>query len=174
MTFLWLTLLISLPHLPAKERVLFNVSSEDAKFDNPWRREGPLPTRDSFRRSYDAPGERPARLADDTGDWRSNRPNRAVESEALSFKRKGSGFNPPEGQFGAADKEDSWSTGNKFRPSSDAPHDEALGKFGSIRGKGDMGPPKEIPRDEPDWRTSVRSRPGRDSISRKITFQPCL
>ena len=154
--------------------MLFNAPSEDAKFDNPWRREGPLPTRDSSRRGYDAPGERQARLADGTSDWRSSRPNRAVEAEVPTFKRKGSGFNTSEGHFGAADKEDSWSTGSKFRPSSDVPHDEALGKFGLNRSKGDMGPPKEIPSDEPDWRSSARPRPGRDSISRKITLHQRL
>jgi translation initiation factor 4B len=163
-TFLRFSLL-NFPTSPAKER---SGSSEDSKFENPWRRDGPLSTRDSSRRPHEAPpGERhPARLADETSDWRSSRANRAVESEGPPFKRKGSGFAPSDGQLATADKEDTWSIGSKFRPSTDGSHDEAQ-KFASIRAKGDMGPPKEIPSDEPDWR-SARPKPARGSVSRKF------
>jgi hypothetical protein len=161
--------LVSLLHLLAKERIGYSAPSDDSKFDNPWRREGPLPARDSSRRRSDAPpGERPpAKLADDTSDWRSNRPNRALESEVPPFKRKG--FVSSDGQVNSADKEDTWLIGSKFRPSTDGSHDEALGRFGSARARGDMGPPKETPSVEPDWRTSTRPRPARGSISRKVT-----
>lgn len=161
--------MLSLPVLPAKERIVYGAPSEDSKFDNPWRREGPLPTRDSSRRPYDThPGERhPARITEETGDWRSSRPSRTLESETPSFKRKGTGFTP-DGQVNA-DKEDTWLIGGKFRPSPDGSHDEVAGRFSSVRAKGDMGPPKEISSDEPDWRIA-RSRP-RGSVSRKVTSQ---
>jgi len=167
--------LVSLHQLLAKERTGYSAPSDDSKFDNPWRREGPLPTHDSSRRRYDAPpGERPpARFADETSDWRSNRHSRTLEPEAPPFKRKSSGFIPSDGQLNAADKEDTWVIGSKFRPSTDASQDETLGKFSSARSRGDMGPPKDTPSDEPDWRTSTRPRPARGSISRKLISQFC-
>ncbi|KAF9456341.1 hypothetical protein BDZ94DRAFT_1275903 [Collybia nuda] len=147
---------------PPKERGGFSGSfDDDAKFDSPWRRDGPLPdlhdSRESSRRRFDGPpGERPSlpSVAEGISDWRSSKPSRpaAPESEAPTFKRKGSGFSTPEG-VGAADKEELWAKGSKFVPAPTSSEE----RFGSMRGKGDMGPPKEPVTEESDWR-SARSR----------------
>lgn len=164
----------------AKERGGFGGSFEDsAKFDNPWRRDGPLPdltdSRDASRRRFDGPSsDRPDRpissAADGVDQWRSSRPQRISEGDAPPFKRKGSGFLTPEGQVGAADKEDVWTIGGKFKSSANGLSEDVSGR--PIRPRGDMLPPKEIPGDDSDWRNSARqskSVPGaRSSISRKI------
>jgi translation initiation factor 4B len=161
-------------HILAKERSGFG-SSEDPKFSGEWRRQGPLPdlgSRDSSRRRHDGPpADRQSAapsVSDTSNDWRSNRPTRAPppsESEA-GPRRKGSGF-VSEGA-GAADKEETWTIGGKFKPSED---DGPGRKFGSFRGRGDMGPPSSVP-DSPaeggDWRSGPR--PGlssRNSTSRE-------
>lgn len=149
----------------------FGPSSEDnAKFDSPWRRDGPLPdlsnSRDGSRRRFDGPpGERPERpvaVSDSADQWRSSRPLKTVaESEGPSFKRKGSGFNTPEA--GAADREDNWSIGSKFKA---AGPEESMGR---ARPRGDMGPPREAPSDEGDWRSARPAKPlggPRASVSR--------
>ncbi|KAH9959676.1 hypothetical protein BC827DRAFT_1261032 [Russula dissimulans] len=144
---------------PPKERAGFG--GEDPKFSGEWRRQGPLPpdlaSRDSSRRRYDGPStDRQAPPASDTAsDWRSNRPSRPPppsESEATA-RRKASSFNAPEG---AADKEETWTIGGKFKPSED---DGPGRKFGSIKGRGDMGPPSSVsdsPADS-DWRSGPRA-----------------
>lgn len=153
----------------------FGPSSEDnAKFDSPWRRDGPLPdlpnSRDGPRRRFDGPpgdrSERPVAVSDGVDQWRSSRPLRTTaESEAPSFKRKGSGFNTPDA--GAADKDENWSIGSKFKA---AGPEEGMGK---PRPRGDMGPPKELPSDEGDWRSARPAKPlggPRASISRMCFF----
>jgi len=150
---------------PPKERPGFGGAGgvdDDSKFDSPWRRDGPLPdlqdSRDSRRRPSSGDRNLPS-VAEGASDWRSNRPSRASvhEPEPPSYKRKGSGFSTPEGQIGAADKEEVWSKGSKFVPSANAQSDE---RFGSLRGRGDMAPPKDHSGEDGDWRSSARSRPG--------------
>lgn len=155
---------------PAKERSGYSGSAEDnSKFDNPWRREGPLPTRDSSRRRYDTPPERqPPSLADEAGDWRSNRPQRLPEPQPQPYKRKSAGFLSSDPQVSAADKGDVWTIGSKFKP--DGSNEDLPSKLSSTRGRSDMGPPKESLRDESDWRSSARPRPTRSSVSRMVHF----
>jgi len=151
---------------PPKERSGFGgLSSEDnAKFDNPWRRDGPLPdvphSRDTSRRRFDAPSnDRPlSSLSESPEDWRSSRLSRVTESEAPPFKRKGSGLLTPENQAGPADKEENWSIGSKFKPAPNGSNEELPSKFTSHRAKGDMGPPKESAVDESDWRSTARTQ----------------
>jgi translation initiation factor 4B len=146
---------------PPKERAGFG-GFDDPKFSGDWRRQGPLPdldSRDSSRRRYDGPPSdrqsAPTSVSDTSGDWRSNRPTRAPPPEAeATVKRKNSAFGSEGG--GAADKEETWTIGGKFKPS----EDEGPGrKFGSYRGRGDMGPPSSVPPDSPaenDWRSGPR------------------
>jgi translation initiation factor 4B len=151
----------------AKERSGYSGSAEDSsKFDNPWRREGPLPTRDSSRRRHDTPERQPPSLADEAGDWRSNRPQRLPEPEPLPYKRKSAGFVSSDPQVNAADKGDAWTIGSKFKP--DGSNEDVHSKLNSTRGRSDMGPPKESLREESDWRSSARPRPTRSSVSRMV------
>jgi len=152
------------------------LSHEDnAKFDNPWRREGrlpDLPEGQPSRRRYDSErGERappPPSIAEGVDDWRSSRPRAAPPPEEPSFKRKGSGFLAGS-EPGAADKEDTWAIGGKFKPS--APADEPQSRFGSLRGRGDMGPPKEPSvADESDWRSAARGPPKPVSRTSRMYF----
>lgn len=137
---------------------------DDSKFDSPWRRDGPLPDlpRDS-RRRYDgaSPGdrERLPSVAEGASEWRSNRPSRPAVSEDLPPRRR-SGFSTPEGQPGPADQAETWIRGSKFAPAPNTSEE----RFGSLRGKGDMGPPKDLPADEADWRAR------KSSISRMISM----
>jgi RNA recognition motif-containing protein len=154
---------------PPKDRPGFAGGfDDDSKFESPWRRDGPLPdvsdSRDPSRRRFDiAPSGGPG-MSEGASDWRSSRPPtiRPMDPEGPSFKRKTSGFATPDGQVGAADKEDVWTIGGKFKAASD----DTGSRFGSLRGRGDMGPPKEISsnNDEGDWRSA---RP--KSISRNST-----
>lgn len=155
-------------NIPAKERAGFG-GYEDPKFSGEWRRQGPLPdlgSRDSSRRRYDGPPtdrqSAPTSVSDNASDWRSNRPSRPAPPEAeATAKRKNSGFGSESG--GAADREETWTIGGKFKPS----EDEGPGrKFGTYRGRGDMGPPSSVPPDSPadnDWRSGPR--PGISSHS---------
>lgn len=151
-----------LTYFSAKERSFGHPASEDsAKFDSPWRREGPLPdlpsTRDPTRRKFEGASERVAGASETVNDWRSSRPARFTEPEVP--KRKGSGFLSGES---SADKEEVWTIGSKFKPSTE----EAPGsRFGSLRVKPDVAP---SPTGEGDWRSSARSRPAaRSNVSRK-------
>ncbi|KAF8149803.1 hypothetical protein B0H34DRAFT_731195 [Crassisporium funariophilum] len=166
---------------PPKERSGFGGGSDgDAKFDNPWRRDGPLPdlpnSRDPSRRRFDGPSNTDRQLSsvsEGPDDWRSSRPQRVAESDVPPFKRKGSGLLTPEAQVGAADKEEVWTIGGKFKPTSNGLNDEAS-KFGSHRMKGDMGPPKEPQIEESDWRSSTRAPkpPARTNISPSSSTPP--
>ncbi|THH29483.1 hypothetical protein EUX98_g4722 [Antrodiella citrinella] len=157
---------------PPKERSGFGGSGgfDDDKFASNWRRDGPLPdapnSRDGSRKRFDGPPSReppPSTLADNASDWRSSRaPPRPSAAPPLesdqgdpSFKRRGSGFRSQEGApSGAADAEESWTIGSKFKPSAPAEGGSPGSRFGSLRGRGDMGPPKEpsVTPDESDWR----------------------
>jgi translation initiation factor 4B len=142
---------------------------DDPKFSGEWRRQGPLPdlgSRDPSRRRHDGPpADRdlpPTSMSDTSSDWRSNRPMRPPpppEPEAAP-RRKASSLASE--SAGVANKEETWTIGGKFKPS----EDEGPGrKFGSFRGRGDMGPPSSAP-DPPadgDWRSGPR--PGLSSRS---------
>ncbi|KAG7451010.1 uncharacterized protein BT62DRAFT_941657 [Guyanagaster necrorhizus] len=148
---------------PPKERSGFG-GGDDGKFDNPWRRDGPLPdlpSRDSSRRRFDGPrsDDRLPSVSESPSDWRSNMPSRPAHSQddGPVKRRKDLGF---EGSSGAADREDSWTIGSKFKPSEDS---ITGNRFGSARGRGDMGPPREPVGDDFDWR-KPRSQ-GRSSTS---------
>jgi len=163
--------------LTVKERAGFASGvDDDAKFDNPWRRDRPLHdgpnSRDSSRRPFDAPvqGDRPS-LSDGASDWRSSRPVARMSEPEIHPRRRGSGFPIPEGQLGAADKEPVWSMGTKFKPAPPSNLEEGS-RFGSVRGRGDMGPPRDPASisDEADWRSSARPRP----IARSSTSCMCL
>jgi len=161
---------------PPKERSGFGGTGgfdDDAKFAGPWRRDGPLSdlpsSRDGDRRRYDGPSAgrepreaAPPSLSETASDWRSSRapvrPSTAAsldsDTNAPPFKRR-STFREggPPGQASAADNEESWTRGAKFKPS--APTEEGPGsRFGSVRSRGDMGPPQDgpTPPDESDWR----------------------
>ncbi|KAJ7914834.1 hypothetical protein B0H13DRAFT_2001300, partial [Mycena leptocephala] len=164
---------------PPKDRPGFAGGFEDdSKFDSPWRRDGPLPpssnSRDSSRRRFDGPpGDRALpSLSEGPSDWRSSRPARAtpLDTDTSSYKRKGSGFSTPDGQPSPADREEAWSIGSKFKPAPTASEDNSSGgRFGSIRGRSDMPPPKE---DEVDWR-SARPKPvSRGSVSPNSSTPP--
>jgi len=146
---------------PPKERSGFGgpPSEDSAKFDNPWRRDGPLPDLPAARRRFDAPSnDRPlSSLSEGPEDWRSKRQPRGSESDLPPFKRKGSGLLTPETQVGPADKEEVWTIGSKFKPANGL-NEELPNKFGSLRIKGDMGPPKESALDESDWRSTTRTQ----------------
>ena len=78
-----------------------------------------------------------------------------TEPEAPSARRRGSGFSVTEGQTGAADKEEHWTIGSRFKPS--APEESGHGKFGSAKGKNEPVLARDTP-DEGDWR--ARKAPG--------------
>jgi len=164
---------------PPKERSGFGGQADDnAKFDNPWRRDGPLPdlpaSREQSRRRFEGPSSerQQSTTSDGPDDWRSSRPQRAPEPELPAFKRKGSGFLNTENNTSTADKEEAWTMGSKFKPSTNVSAEEAPSKFGSTRAKGDMGPPKELPSDEGDWRSSSRKPPARSSVSPNNSTPP--
>ncbi|THG99728.1 hypothetical protein EW026_g2660 [Hermanssonia centrifuga] len=152
---------------PPKERAGFGSGGggfDDEKFANNWRRDGPLPdppSQDGSRRRYDGPSAReppPPAVSDNISDWRSSRqPARAPppEADAPSFKRRGSGFRSQEGApQNLADTEDTWTIGSRFKPSTPSESGGPGSRFGSLRGKGEMGPPRDTasPPDESDWR----------------------
>ena len=158
--------------ITAKERSGFGgggFSSDDPKFAGDWRRSGPLPdlpgagSRDSSRRRYES-NERappPPSVADNASEWRSSRP-RAPPSEPV----RRSSFFAEGANTGAADREDNWSKGSKFRPS-DSQEERKFG--GGYRSRSDMGPPPDVPpgpSDVNDWRSSSRPISSRGSTSR--------
>ncbi|KAF8651000.1 hypothetical protein AX16_004986 [Volvariella volvacea WC 439] len=133
---------------PPKER---HATEEDTKFEGSWRREGPLPdlkdsSRDPPRRRFDA-APHPPGASDEKDDWRSNRPARSSlpDPEPAPYRKRNPGFPPQE--TSAADREEVWSIGSKFKPSGS---EEAPGpRFGSIRSRHEH-PKTES--DEGDWR----------------------
>ncbi|KAI0782266.1 hypothetical protein C8Q75DRAFT_504507 [Abortiporus biennis] len=174
---------------PPKERSGFGGGfDDDSKFAGNWRRDGPLPdvpsSRDGSRRRFEGgaggPREPPApSLSDNASDWRSHRaPARLSPAssgtdidQGPSFKRRGSGFRSQEGgPVGAADSEETWTIGAKFKPSTPSESGSPGSRFGSIRGRSDMGPPKDVisPSDEGGW----RRQPTRDSTSPNSSTPP--
>lgn len=158
---------------PAKERLSsYNTSEDSSKFDNPWRRDGPLPdlpnSRDLPRRKGEGQGQGPperlSNISDGVNDWRSQRSSKVLEPEVP--KRKGSGFLNPESSN--ADKGDTWTIGSKFKPSST---EEGQGsKFGGPRAKPET---THSAADEGDWRGAPRTRPAaRSNASRKWQLHP--
>lgn len=157
----------------AKEKPGFSGSGpeDDSKFSGNWRREGPLPSfgdsHESSRRRFDGqPGERPPpNVSDEASDWRSSRPlSKGAEPETPSTRRRGSGFSITEGHAGAADKEEHWTMGSKFKPS--VTEESTHAKFGSLKGKFESVHARDTP-DEGDWR--ARRAPG--GTSRKYPRQ---
>ncbi|KAJ3854446.1 hypothetical protein EV368DRAFT_63290 [Lentinula lateritia] len=163
------TIRVSVAEAP-KERSGFG-GNDDSKFDNPWRRDGPLPdvssSRDSSRRRFDGPRPDPLpSVSEDANDWRSSRPRAALpESETPSgpMRKKPIGFGSD--NSGAADRDEVWSKGSKFKPAEERENAVPANRFGSGRGRGDMGPPRDPVPEESDWRSSSRARPARDNTS---------
>lgn len=147
---------------------------DDDKFSGNWRRDGPLPEapgRDGgSRRRYDGLASEANResVSEGNENWRSNRPARTLpEADVPPVRRRGSGFSTPhEGESSPADAEDKWTIGSKFKAGPPAGEGQTGGRFGSTRGKGDMGPPPAPSvADESDWR---RPKPSRNSSSREL------
>lgn len=164
----------------AKEKSGFGggFPEDDSKFSGNWRREGPLPSlgdsQESSRRRFEGhSGERPpppSGVSDEASDWRSSRPlSKVAEPEAPPARRKGSGFSITEGQAGAADREEHWTMGSKFKPS--APEESVPAKFGSVKGKYEST--RDTP-DEGDWR--AKRAPGgssREYLRQYLTIFRC-
>lgn len=174
-----LGLLISLPL--AKERSGFSGSGfeDDAKFDSPWRRDGPLPptadTRDSSRRRFDGPpvDRSLPSVSEGPSDWRSSRPAAAAvrtptaDTDSASYRRKGSGFSTPV-EPSTADREEVWAIGSKFKPAPPTSDESGSGsRFGSIRGRADIPAAKE---EESDWRGARPKPVSRGSVSRMLSL----
>ncbi|KAJ6448931.1 hypothetical protein C8R45DRAFT_1045694 [Mycena sanguinolenta] len=159
---------------PPKERPGFSGGGyeDDSKFDNPWRRDGPLPpsadSRDSSRRRFDGPSDRALpSVSEGPSDWRSSRPpaRTTIDTDSSSFRRKGSGFSTPV-EPSPADKDEAWAIGSKFKPAAPPEDAGSSSRFGSMRGRADT---KE---DEGDWR-SARPKPvSRDSVSPNSSTPP--
>jgi len=162
----------------AKERSGFGAAEDNAKFENPWRRDGPLPdlphSRDPSRRRFDGSSNtdrQTSNVSDNLDQWRSSKPLKTLEPDAPPFRRKVSGFVTPDSQAGAAAKEDVWTIGSRFKPANGAA-EETPGRSVTHRPKSDMGPPRESPSDEGDWRSSTcLQKPNTlGSVSRKIIW----
>ncbi|KAG6333328.1 hypothetical protein ID866_5761 [Astraeus odoratus] len=156
---------------PPKERSGFGHMEDDPKFSGSWRREAPLPTsgatHEPSRRRFDGPvGDRvppPPSASDEASDWRSARPvARNTEPDAQSVRRRGSGFSTPEGHLSAADKEEHWSIGSKFKPA--LPDEPSVGKFG-VRGRYESLHAKDGGSDEGEWRKRTGGDVGERSPS---------
>ncbi|KAL5485734.1 TIF3 [Sanghuangporus weigelae] len=145
---------------PPKERPGFHGHAEDDKFAGSWRRDGPLPDLDrretSTRRRYEGLGsENRDSAPDNSNNWRSSRPPPRIPNdlEAPPVRRRGSGFSTPthEGEAGPADTEEKWAIGSRFKPSQHS-EERSGGRFGSMRGRGDMGPPPSAADEVSSWR----------------------
>ncbi|KAJ4479937.1 hypothetical protein J3R30DRAFT_3466939 [Lentinula aciculospora] len=175
-TFSGRTIRVSVAEAP-KERPGFG-GNDDSKFDNPWRRDGPLPdlssSRDSSRRRFDGPRPEPLpSVSEGANDWRSARPRAAIsepETPTGSMRKKTIGFGSD--SSGAADRDEVWSKGSKFKPSEERENAPPSGRFGSARGRGDMGPPRDPLPEESDWRSSSKPRPVRDNTSPTSSTPP--
>lgn len=156
---------------------------EDDKFDQPWRRDGPLPPREGFRPSrFDdgPPGNRfkedkPPSVSETASDWRTGRAAAAAPSRFEDGPRppRRSGLSTPT-ETSAADAADSWSKGSKFTPSQpDAP---ARGRFGSLRSdRGESGPrrePSSIADGNSDWRSVMRTNRSESNDKSPTSSQP--
>ncbi|KAF8899867.1 hypothetical protein CPB84DRAFT_1847436 [Gymnopilus junonius] len=144
------------------ERSGFGAPSEDSsKFDNPWRREGPLPDLPNLAILLVVVSMPPLAIVS-TQTFRTILMT-GVPIDRHEFRRtmhlhsnaKDRGFSGSESQ-GVADKEETWTIGGKFKASTNSLADEASPKPSFHKIKGDIGPPKESPADEGDWRSSAR------------------
>lgn len=146
---------------PQKNSSMGGGFDDDSKFDSPWRRDGPLPDREAPRGRMDA-GERAERTpsaSEHVDQWRSSKTRAPVESDAPPFRRRASGFGGADSPSGAADREDSWSMGSKFKPSNN-PEDTTTAPVQRIN-NARRGPEASVGEDS-DWR---RSRPGNATAS---------
>ncbi|KZS92576.1 RNA-binding domain-containing protein [Sistotremastrum niveocremeum HHB9708] len=165
---------------PPKERI-GGGGFDDEKFAGNWRRDGPLPDRQSSRSRFDEDrGSRfgqgregreplPPSVAETVDDWRGNRPGPLPPREDHARPPRRSGFSTPVGEHSAADAEEVWTIGSKFKPSPTNSESGSRSRFGSMRS--DMGPPppRESAAPESDW----RSRPTRqDSFDRSSSTPP--
>ncbi|KAF8510948.1 hypothetical protein BU17DRAFT_54978 [Hysterangium stoloniferum] len=140
---------------------------DDEKFSGNWRREGPLPPSDPaphdegprrgtrFHPSGDSERERERERPELGGDWRSSRAPPPAAPEREREGRRGFGVETS----GAADVEETWSKGSKFRPS-EAATGSVGRKFGAGFERGSSGPGSGTVTpvgEENDWRS--RSRP---------------
>ncbi|KIY68816.1 RNA-binding domain-containing protein [Cylindrobasidium torrendii FP15055 ss-10] len=167
---------------PQKERSGFG--GDDSKFDNPWRRDGPLPDLPGrggggARRGYDRDQERMPSVNEGPNDWRSAMPSRAPGGPADDGARRRK--DPAFESSGAADSADNWTMGSRFRASEDAPPS----RFGAGRPprsdgpRGDMGPPPPPREEERDWRAKrplgsspTSSNPPTPQMRRKLELLP--
>lgn len=138
----------------AKERTFGGVMDDTSKFDSPWRRDGPLPDapelRNGSRRRYDGADRAQPAISDNASDWRSNRPRQASsDHESSSSRRRGSGFWTPDTHGGAADKDEAWQIGSKFKPSN-VPPTEGPSRVSNLRGISK----EQSSVDEGDWRAA--------------------
>ena len=134
---------------------------DDAKFDAPWRREGPLPdlgdSRDSSRRRFE--GDRqppPSGVSDNINDWRSTSrtlpSSRTYSGDSDGRPQRRSGFGGGDSTSTGADG-DTWTIGSRFKPSEDTlPSSGGGSRFG---GGGFVSRPPPTS-EEGDWR---RNRP---------------
>ncbi|KAH8117726.1 hypothetical protein DFH11DRAFT_1723761 [Phellopilus nigrolimitatus] len=156
-------------------------SGDDDKFSGNWRRDGPLPDltpqgRDGgSRRRFEGVSEPPRDSASDNiSDWRSSRPPSRFQPESEPVRRRGSGFSTPshDGEASPADTEEKWTIGGRFKPSASTgggTDSQSGSRFGSLRGRGDMGPPQTTVGEENNWRGG---RPGRTSTSPTSSVPP--
>ena len=170
--------------LKAKERTGAHGHADDEKFAGSWRREGPLPDlgrrerETSTRRRYEGLGsENKDTVPDNNENWRSHRapPRFPVEPEAPPIRRRGSGFSTPtqEGEASPADAEEKWAIGAKFK-ASHPPDERSGGRFGSMRGRGDMGPPPSVADETSSWRKprGAGGSPSRELMGRSVWNLP--
>ena len=147
----------------AKERIGGGFD-DDAKFDAPWRRDGPLPdlkdSRDSSRRRFEGDRQPPPSTApDDNRDWRST--SRPLPSSTSRTHSGDSDSRPPRRTgFGGGDSTSgadggTWAIGSKFKPSEDVPPPSG---GGSRFGGGGFGGRPPVPVEEGDWRRKPTSR----------------
>jgi hypothetical protein len=160
------------------------IAAEDDKFDQPWRRDGPLPPRGGeFRSSRFEEGnsprfreEKPPSASDTASDWRSNRapPPPPPRFDDGPRPPRRAGLNVATGEPSAADTADTWTKGSKFTPSqSDAP---PRGRFGSLRSEREFSTPpyrreSSAADDTGDWRSVMRNtRSDGNDKSRKPSY----
>lgn len=151
-------------------------AGEDDKFDQPWRRDGPLPPREGgFKSSRFDDGPTGNRFRDDkassvsesTSDWRTGRPPAPPAGRFEDGPRppRRSGLSTPT-EPSAADTAESWAKGSKFTPSQDS--GPPRGRFGGgPRSDRTDGPPRREPSGAAegtgDWRSVMRHPRGEAS-----------
>ncbi|KAH7106368.1 hypothetical protein BKA62DRAFT_292820 [Auriculariales sp. MPI-PUGE-AT-0066] len=125
-----------------------------------------------FERDRPEREPRESTQAESNDDWRSNRPTRAsvpelsVDMPQQDRPVRRSGFpTPTGGPVSAADSEEKWSIGSKFKPAPSpaspgpdrGPRSFTGGGGGGGAGRGERPPMRDAPTDEPnDWRSGPR------------------